>query len=79
VRLTATEGFDVIPHADLARGTAKIVEEGNGMWIGKDVGFVALGGKKVKIPPSAFIWVLVGLLGYYLPSLWRVGRKMGLW
>jgi hypothetical protein len=80
VSLTADEGFDVISYADVARGIVKIVEEDDGMWIGKEVGFVALGGKKVKsLPPSTFVWVLVGLLGYYMPSLWRVGRKMGLW
>jgi oxidoreductase AflX len=78
--LTAEEGSDVISYADVARGIVKIVEEGDGMWIGKEVGFVALGGKKVKsLPPSTFIWMLVGLLGYYMPSLWLAGRKRGLW
>jgi len=80
VRLTATEGFDIISYADVARGIVKIVEENDGMWIGKEVGFVAVGGKKVKgLPPSTFIWMLIGLLGYYMPSLWWVGRRRGLW
>ncbi|KUJ08383.1 uncharacterized protein LY89DRAFT_764479 [Mollisia scopiformis] len=79
VSLTAEKRFDLISYADVARGIVKIVEEGDGMWIGKEVGFVALGGKKVKnLPPSTFIWILAGLLGYCVPSLWLAGRKIGL-
>ncbi|KAB2573444.1 Monooxygenase aflX [Lasiodiplodia theobromae] len=91
VRLSETNISMRIGYTDVAEGMILLVEgkECSGdtvgdpeKWIGKEVGLVSLGGEQVAwtgFPSNLFKNILPGFLCTFLPSVWRLGRKAGLW
>ncbi len=67
-----------ISYDDLARGMVQMAEEEGGRkWVGKGVGIKATGNVKIDYLP--LIWYLVvGLISYYSPTIWRVLQRAGL-
>ena len=80
VRVSEYEHSGFISYADLAKGMVLMVEEGQEeKWVGKEVGIV------VGEEPSAWKrmalarWLLPGLLASWVPTLWKMGTRLGAW
>ncbi|MCJ1391387.1 hypothetical protein MMC18_004251 [Xylographa bjoerkii] len=69
-----------VGYPDLARAMVQMAEEDGGRkWAGKGVGIVANEDKMKKDITPLIGYISRGVLAYFLPSLWWLGRRRGYW
>lgn len=67
-----------LSYDDLAHGMVQMAEEEGGQkWVGKGVGLMAKGRVKMDYLPL-IRYLILGLISYYSPALWRVFQRAGL-